>query len=218
MDTAIDLGITSIEHAKAPWPVVLKDELKREHDALVFKSDKDEEKAAFKARIGKLGLESICPSRLEELISEMVKKNVFLCPTLDAFVQMDAAPTPHDNSSEDYDSKQKKPNPLKEGSFYFTREMARGGVKMLVGQDNDKPAGTFREMKHMKDCGVAEAEVIKGATIYPAEWLGVQDRLGSIAAGKQANILLVSKNPLENIENIQSTFLVVQNGRIAETQ
>jgi imidazolonepropionase-like amidohydrolase len=73
-------------------------------------------------------------------------------------------------------------------------------------------------MKHMRDCDVSESEIIKGATVYPAEWLGVQDRLGSIAVGKQANILVVNKNPLENIENIQSTFLVVQNGRITETQ
>ena len=138
-----------------------------------------------------------------------------LCPTLDVLLHVEPPPKSAGQSSQDDDSKQTKPNPLKEVSVYLIGEMAKGGVRLLVGQDGHSPEATFREMKHMKECGVAEAEVIKGATIYPAEWLGAQGRLGSIAAGRQANILLVNKNPLENIENIQSTFLVVQNGRIA---
>jgi imidazolonepropionase-like amidohydrolase len=85
---------------------------------------------------------------------------------------------------------------------------------MLVGQDGDDPAATFAEMRFMKEAGVSEEEIIKGATLYPAQWLGVDDRLGSIAAGHQADLLVVRGDPLADIAQLESTFLVVQNGKI----
>jgi imidazolonepropionase-like amidohydrolase len=99
-------------------------------------------------------------------------------------------------------------------SRHFVRQFAVYGVPMLVGQDGDDPAATFAEMRFMKEAGVSEEEIIKGATLYPAQWLGVDDRLGSIAAGHQADLLVVRGDPLADIAQLESTFLVVQNGKI----
>ena len=96
----------------------------------------------------------------------------------------------------------------------FTKEIFRNKVRILVGQDGILPAGTFREMRSLKECDLPESEIIKGATIYPAEWMGVEDRLGSVSPGKQANIVILDKNPLENITNIESTSFVVMNGKV----
>jgi imidazolonepropionase-like amidohydrolase len=91
--------------------------------------------------------------------------------------------------------------------------MIRGGVKFLVGQDGINPSGTFSEMRLLKDCGLSETEIIKGATIYPARWLGVENRLGSLSPGKQADIVILDKNPLDDIDNVKSTFLVLKQGK-----
>lgn len=68
--------------------------------------------------------------------------------------------------------------------------------------------------EEIKDRGLSELEIIRGATIYPAEFLGVEDKYGSIAPGMQANLVILDKNPLDDIGNIESTFMVIMNGRI----
>ena len=87
---------------------------------------------------------------------------------------------------------------------------------MLVGQDGDNPAGTLTEMKALQENGVSPTEILRGATIYPARWLGVDGRLGSIAVGRQANLLIVREDPLENISNLDSISVVIQGGLVVE--
>jgi imidazolonepropionase-like amidohydrolase len=93
-------------------------------------------------------------------------------------------------------------------------EFAARGVKMLVGQDGCDAADTFSEITLLRDCGVSEAEIIKGATIYPARWLGVEGRLGSIASGKEASLLVLAGNPLEDIARLASPSVVIHKGKI----
>ena len=69
-------------------------------------------------------------------------------------------------------------------------------------------------MELLKEIGLSESEIIKGATIYPAQWLGIADQLGSISPNKKASILILNKNPLEDIQNIKTAQLVLQNGKI----
>jgi imidazolonepropionase-like amidohydrolase len=94
------------------------------------------------------------------------------------------------------------------------REFAKDSVAMLVGQDGADPNATLSEMKALQENGVTQAEILRGATIYPAKWLGVDDRLGSIAVGKQANLVVVRKDPLADIAYLESISVVVQNGRV----
>ena len=88
-------------------------------------------------------------------------------------------------------------------------------MKILIGQDGLQPEFTFDEMRYLRELGLTEWEIIKGATIYPAEWLGVADQFGSISQNNKANILILNKNPLEDIQNIKTTHAVLQNGKIA---
>jgi imidazolonepropionase-like amidohydrolase len=207
MDIGIDFGLKCFEHGKAPWPVVLKDNLKSEHDNLVDADPKDKE--AFRKKVFSLGYKSIAPAKLQQLIDEMLQNNVYFCATLHAFK---------------YTKKQrsKKPNKdeldvievLDEMQCFFTKEMIRQNVKIIVGQDGLMPEFTFDEMQYLKELGLSEPEIIKGATIYPAEWLGIDDQLGSISPNKKASILILNKNPLEDIQNIKTTHAVLQNGKI----
>ena len=98
-------------------------------------------------------------------------------------------------------------------SEMFVRRFAEEGVPMLVGQDGCDPTGTSLEMKALHALGVSPAEILRGATIHPARWLGVEGRLGSIEDGKEADILIVGANPLEDIGAIDSVFAVIVNGK-----
>lgn len=105
---------------------------------------------------------------------------------------------------------------LTEITTFITEQLAMWEVKLLVGQDGIDPRGTFSEMRLLSDCGVTEADIIRGATIYPATWLGVEDRLGSITPGKLANILVLDKNPMADIDNMASTAFVIHRGKVVE--
>lgn len=214
MDKAIDFGAASIEHGKAPWPVVLTDELQKEHDKLLKENAEEVKKKAFSAKVFEAGIKSVSKKKLQRLIEKMLQNNTFFCPTLQVFEQMMNQLPPEGVSKEEHAKRIESLNGMLEVGNFFTEEIFRNGVKILVGQDGILPAGTFAEMRILKERGFPESEIIKGATINPAVWLGVADRLGSVSPGKQADIVILNKNPLVDINNIESTFLVIVNGKV----
>ena len=167
----------------------------------------------FTVEAAGLGVDSVSVDRLRWLIDKMKKKGACLCPTLHVFEQMGDEP-PEGVPPEAWEVQKKVISGMREVGAFFTSEMAKNGVRLLVGQDGSSPEGAFAEMEHLKACGLSEQEIIRGATIYPAEWLGVEGRLGSISPGKQARILVLDRNPLEGIENIKTAFLVINGNQI----
>jgi imidazolonepropionase-like amidohydrolase len=186
MDMAIDLGVTSIEHGVAPWPVVLKDELKKEHDRLTAENADEAARESFIEKVIKLGLESVSIEKLQRLMKKMLENNVYICPTLWMYGYDDV----------------------------FTKEFIKNKIKILVGHDGDSSSLLFTEMKLLRDRGLSELEIIRGATIYPARWLGVEDRYGSISPGMLANLVVLDKNPLKDIGRFKSPYMVVKNGQV----
>jgi hypothetical protein len=211
MDRGIDLGIQCFEHGKAPWPVVLKDDLKAEHDNLIGRKADPKDKQAFTERVLSVGIESISLTKLRQLIDKMLDHDVYFCPTLHAVkcMQMQQQQSKEPNKDE-----LDKIKFLDEINIFFTKEMIKQNVKILVGQDGVMPEFTFNEMQLLKEIGLSESEIIKGATIYPAQWLGITNQWGSISSGKKANILILNKNPLEDIQNMKTAHLVLHNGKI----
>lgn len=221
IDLAVDLGVTSIEHAKAPWPAALKDDLKREHDSLLV-SGPAEACMGFMAKVAAMDTASISRERLRRLAEKMIEHDAYLCPTMHALmsVEEDALDQVRKQIGAGEIPEEIKAfilqqiNAMQAVSRLATAEFATCGVKMLVGQDGCEAGDTFVEMSLLKGCGVSEAEIIRGATVYPARWLGVDGRLGSIAPGKEASLLVVEGSPLEDITRLASPFLVIQAGRI----
>jgi imidazolonepropionase-like amidohydrolase len=222
MDEALDLGITSIEHAKAPWPVVLNDELKQAHDRLVGPEAAEMAQQMFMMQVFESGLDSISREKLVRLADQMKEKGAYLCPTLKVLTDMEESVVEQIKEEQNLEE---IPEPMmamiRKGlaametvSRYFVSELSSQGVKLLVGQDGHEAADTIDEMRYLSACDVPAAEIIRGATIYPARWLGVEDRLGAVAPGRQANILVVDGNPLEDIDHLGSAFIVVQKGRM----
>ena len=85
---------------------------------------------------------------------------------------------------------------------------------MLVGQDNFEPDETWKEMDALAAAGVSPLEILRGATLYPAQFLDLEDSAGTITRGKRADLVILEANPLERIQNIRSVWRVVYRGRI----
>jgi imidazolonepropionase-like amidohydrolase/ketosteroid isomerase-like protein len=104
-----------------------------------------------------------------------------------------------------------------------TRFMHRAGVRMLAGSDAGDP-GVFwgislhQELELLVDAGLTEAEALRVATLGPAEFLGATDSLGTVEAGKLADLVLLDANPLEDISHTQRIAGVVLNGRYLDLQ
>lgn len=62
--------------------------------------------------------------------------------------------------------------------------------------------------------GLTEAEALRAATLGPAQYLGATDSLGTVEAGKAADLVLLDANPLEDIANTQRIRAVVTRGRL----
>lgn len=211
IDVSIECGVGSIEHGKAPWPAVLVDSLAREQDELASANAGREQRMPFVLKTARLGVAGIAPEKTRAIFDRMIARGVYFCPTLHVFVMMAEESSGADAAS----PMAVVQKGMEEVSRHFVREAAARGVRILVGQDGIFPEGTLAEMRHLRECGVSPAEIVRGATVYPAEFLGARDRYGSITPGLVANILVVEQDPLAAIENIETACLVVQNGRVA---
>lgn len=69
------------------------------------------------------------------------------------------------------------------------------------------------ELKLLTDAGLTPWEALNSATHLPAVWLGIDSLVGTIEAGKFADLVLLDANPLENIEHTRTIAGVFINGR-----
>ncbi len=94
------------------------------------------------------------------------------------------------------------------------------GVKMAFGTD----AGVFphgenaREFGYMMEAGMPAMETIKTATMTSATILGMADKLGSIEAGKLADIVAVDEDPLKNIKTMLKCTFVMKDGVVYKSE
>lgn len=90
---------------------------------------------------------------------------------------------------------------------------------MLAGTDFGVPyvypgSSLHEELELLVDAGLEPIEALQTATINPAKFLGQEERLGTVEIGKEADLVLLNSNPLQDISNTQDIFLVIINGRI----
>jgi imidazolonepropionase-like amidohydrolase len=93
----------------------------------------------------------------------------------------------------------------------------RAGVRIILGTDAGViPHGTnAKEFAALVELGMTPLEAIRAGTNRAAEALGMRDR-GSIAAGKTADLVAVTGNPLSDITAMERVVLVVKEGRIVQ--
>jgi imidazolonepropionase-like amidohydrolase len=68
-------------------------------------------------------------------------------------------------------------------------------------------------MAKWQELGVPAMQIIQAATLWPARALRVQDDLGTLAAGRLADIIAVRGDPLTDMLSMRDVEVVVQDGR-----
>lgn len=103
---------------------------------------------------------------------------------------------------------------LKNLTFKTPKVLIEKGVKVAITTDSP-----VTPLEYLALCaglahraGLDEMEALKAITINPAEIIGIDDRVGSIKAGKDADIVIFDKNPLKNIDS--QTFMTIINGKV----
>ena len=74
--------------------------------------------------------------------------------------------------------------------------------------------GAHWELWMLQQGGMTPLEALQAATINGARYLGLDKELGSIEAGKLADLVVLDRNPLDNIRNSDSVRFVMVNGRL----
>ena len=103
----------------------------------------------------------------------------------------------------------------------FVREFSEQGGHLLAGTDmgNSRIPGIslHREMQLFVDAGVPPYKALLGSTRYAAEMMRMADTIGTLEEGKQADIVVLGANPVQDIAATQDLRYVIRKGRIVRS-
>ena len=101
----------------------------------------------------------------------------------------------------------------------MTKALVRNGATITAGTDSNT-AGTIAgfslhdELQSLNKIGMTNAQVLHAATLAPAHWM--KSNAGKIETGYRADMVLLAKNPLEDIKNTKTINAVITNGKFLD--
>jgi len=181
--------------------------------------------ASYLQRLGEVD-----PAELEQVYQRIGASGMTVCPTVITFkvgTEISAFQAGNfpgkeyisPNVLEIWKSQWSQQNDLPDYIWQNWAQMVSGlnqaGVPLMVGTDLMVPGilpgySVHEEMAIWQEAGIPPADVLRSATLVPAQFMGLGDRLGSLGEGKTASMVLVRANPLEDIRNaeqIEGVFL-----------
>ena len=139
----------------------------------------------------------------DALIDEMVKKSVYWVPTITVGAYV--APGRGGNWTKMVDTEK----------LAFQKALKKG-VKIALGTDAGgfdwKELNQAKEFEYYVDYGMTPMQAIRSGTVIAAELLGWSDKLGTIEAGKWADLVAVSGDPLKDITELERVKFVMKAG------
>jgi imidazolonepropionase-like amidohydrolase len=145
---------------------------------------------------------------IREMISELVKNEIPVDPTLSIYEAM---------IKDEPDNQYLWPKVLQ-----LTKMFYDNGVTILSGSDIPNfelvpGASLHRELEILvEEADIPLLEVIKIATSNGAQALGILNEIGTIEAGKQADMIILSDNPVDDISNTKKIEAVMADGRFVD--
>jgi imidazolonepropionase-like amidohydrolase len=88
------------------------------------------------------------------------------------------------------------------------------GITLMPGTDAFAGYSLHRELELYVQAGIPAAEVLRMATLTPAEVLGVSAQRGVIAPGKLADMVLIDGDPSKNISDIRHVWRTIKGGQV----
>jgi imidazolonepropionase-like amidohydrolase len=98
----------------------------------------------------------------------------------------------------------------------MVKELFDGGVQLVAGTDNFAGFAYDRELEIYNEAGVPNAAVLQMATLGSARVMKKDKDLGSVTAGKLADLILVDGDPTQQISDIRKVSLVVKDGVVLD--
>ena len=98
----------------------------------------------------------------------------------------------------------------------MARRAHEGGVMIAFGTDSgvSRHGDNAREFALLVEAGLTPMEAIRSATVMASEHVMMSDDIGTIEAGKFADIIAVSVNPLDDVTALESVEFVMQGGEV----
>jgi imidazolonepropionase-like amidohydrolase len=144
-------------------------------------------------------------------LERMAERNIFFVPTLLVYEYHRKSPQPH---------VRERAQALVENHVASIRRALQIGVKVVAGTDaggHGHPANAG-ELDCLVKAGMTPMQALQAGTSWAAECLGWEDDLGTVAAGKLADLVVVNGDPLADIARLrdpQNIALVIKDGTVA---
>ena len=240
---ASDAGQKSIEHTEIPLFMEcsdIEDEEVRARVIHLFTNQQGELGYWNAKNVNELMYElvkSFNSQKCHELYEKFIRNNTWFVPTLQHLeIYFDGAedwkldPRMKYMPKEEYDFFKDEYEPVmrefrspfipevEEMRKRLVFEMQRAGVGILAGSDVGEVGlvcgfSLHDEILSLQNAGLTPLQALQSATINPAKYQNTTDTIGSIEKGKIADLVLLNKNPLEDIKNTQEIEAVFTNGR-----
>jgi imidazolonepropionase-like amidohydrolase len=149
----------------------------------------------------------------EETLQLMKQKGTYLVPTVAVVTDLMAPGGDYDDPVLQVRGRHMLPRIME-----VVREARALGVPIVAATDTGyRVDGTLtlqHEIEMLVKCGLTPMEAIQSATKVASELLGIKDRTGTIRAGLEADLIVVDRNPLEDILSLQDVLFVVNDGKV----
>jgi imidazolonepropionase-like amidohydrolase len=161
-----------------------------------------------------LDLVDLNSTEIKEMIHALVENDIPVDPTLSIYEAM--------LKDDDDDGFSNPQNQLRWAKVLeLTKIMYDNGVQILSGSDIPNfglipGASLHNELELLAEAGIKPLEVIEIATNNGAKALGIDDIVGTIQPEKQADMIVLSSNPLQDISNTKEIEAVIVDGRFAD--
>ena len=143
----------------------------------------------------------------------MKKKGTYVVPTLSTWDYRIRAATRWNSSRKERDASEER----KRISIASTKRCIKAGVKIAAGTDEGgsqvRHGSIVHELELLVDVGLTPMQALQASTKIAAELVGTQNLVGTIEVGKQADLLLLDGDPLEDIGALRNIWAMFLGGR-----
>jgi imidazolonepropionase-like amidohydrolase len=149
----------------------------------------------------------------DEALQLMARQGTFFDPTMEAV--KDVADVGGDYDNRDLQLRGRHMLPRLKDAIARAHKF---GVRIVAGSDTGYgPASVGRvalEVANLVESGLSPLQALQSATLVNAQMLMKEKQIGQLAAGFEADLVVVDRNPIEAVATLQDPLLVISNGRV----